>query len=199
MSRVLVWSSPGGGPCTALAAESIPGAGETWLVAGVMIVAITCVAIVYRKLCRSGRRGVRIVLSVKYDGGVYSQMGRVVATFVKRELHIECYNPNLYTKKHCGTECSLPCYGCQAYPFSPLQGCPTDNDCWQTSYRWHLERKFPAETVIMLAIKEDGALGNGQETEKRMAQRMGIRRIEIDASYRIEANIKATLEAAGVV
>merc|ERR1712232_965067 len=74
-------------------------------------------------------------------------------------------------------------YGCQLKPFDPrCDGSghpatrPTDSDCWQTSYRWHME--FPdawgiaGKAVIMLCIVEDRQLGQGQVTEQAMAASM---------------------------
>merc|ERR1711924_162937 len=83
-----------------------------------------------------------------------------------------------------GRECSITGYGCQKVPFTPPTR-PTDADCRQSSYRWHLE--FPDswgikhKSAVMLCIKEGGSLGDGQETEKRMAENLGILRIEVAA------------------
>ena len=62
------------------------------------------------------------------------------------------YNPNKYDKKHCGLECSVDGYHCRKHPFHPIRR-PTNGDCWQSSYRWHVESPFlwgtPAVPTVM--------------------------------------------------
>lgn len=128
-------------------------------------------------------KGANIVLSVKYDVNGVSPYSQLLAAGLKRRnLHV--YNPNAYTKRDCNIECSLNGFNCKKVPYQPPRK-PTVHDCWQTNYRWHLE--FPDEwgqphkAAIMLAVKEDGALGSGQLTEKKMAEQMGILRLELNA------------------
>ena len=92
------------------------------------------------------------------------------------------YNPNKYDKKHCGLECSVDGYHCRKHPFHPIRR-PTNGDCWRSSYRWHMGFPFlwgtPAVPTAMPRIVEDGELGDGQKTEKRMAESIGIARYEV--------------------
>jgi len=96
---------------------------------------------------------------------------------------LKVYNPNNYTKKHCGRKCCVTGYNCTRLPFNPTKERPTDNHCWQTSYRWHLE--YPdkwgdaGKAVVMMRLVEDGALGEGQKTEKEMADNMKILQVDV--------------------
>jgi len=129
-------------------------------------------------------KGANVVLSMKYDVQGFTPYAQLLTAELKKHgLYV--FNPNMYTKKHCGEECALTGYKCKKVPFDP-QRKPTDNDCWQSGYRWHME--FPdkwgqkGKGVIMVAIKEGGSLGAGQVTEKKMAENLNVQRIEIEAA-----------------
>merc|ERR1712190_520827 len=116
-------------------------------------------------------KGSRIVLSVKYDVDGFSPNAEIVARYLEEKHGLQVYNPNRYNKEDCGKECSLLGFDCKRYPYQG--GRPTDRDCWKSSYRWHLAQP----SVVMIAIVEDGALGPGQETERKMAENMHVPRI----------------------
>merc|ERR1712187_1045760 len=70
----------------------------------------------------------------------------------------------------------------QRYPFDDRRK-PTNADCWQSSYRWHMDHHEDwvgkGNRRLMLALVEDGQLGPGQCTEKKMAEAMGCTRLEV--------------------
>jgi len=134
------------------------------------------------KIILCGAPRVNIVLSVRFDVDSFSPYAAHVTEFLRKYYNVRVYNPNNFGKRYCGHDgCCVLSYGCQI-AFDPTQT-PTNNDCWQSSYRWHCEGRgswcranLP---VVMLAIVEDGVLGPGQTTEKRMAEQMGIQRLEV--------------------
>ncbi|CAK0875470.1 unnamed protein product [Prorocentrum cordatum] len=134
------------------------------------------------KIVLCGAPVVNIILSVRFDVDSFSPYAAHVTEFLRKVYNVRVYNPNNFNKRYCGHDgCCVLSYGCQI-AFDPTQT-PTNSDCWQSSYRWHCEGRgswcranLP---VVMLAIVEDGVLGPGQKTEKRMAEQMGIQRLEV--------------------
>merc|ERR1712039_634355 len=131
-----------------------------------------------------------LIMSVKYDVKTQSQYANHISSYLQNKRNLRIYNPNSFSKKQCGRECCINGYGCRQYPFDPqLDGNgkpgnkPTMDDCWQTSYRWHMECPdawgTAGKAVVMLCIVEDGQLGPGQVTEKKMADAMGMLRLEM--------------------
>merc|ERR1712129_632606 len=118
-----------------------------------------------------------IVLSVPYDINTQSRHAEHVCAYIEREKNLRVYNPNKFTKHFCGVDCCLTAYNCKKFPFNPDVRPPKNDDCWQSSYRWHCE--FPdrwahaGKAVVMLCLVEDGKLGAGQITEKQMAESLG--------------------------
>merc|ERR1712110_145766 len=110
-----------------------------------------------------------IVLSVPYDIHTQSRHAEHTTAYLENKKQLRVYNPNKFTKKFCNEECCRTGYNCKKYPYNPRDRVPTDDDCWQSSYRWHCE--FPEKwghankAAVMLCLVEDGKLGEGQMTE----------------------------------
>jgi len=129
-------------------------------------------------------KAANVILSVPYDVQGPTPYAQLMDASLRHQ-GLFTYNPNTRTKRDCGQECCITGYQCTKVPYMPPVK-PTDTDCWQSSYRWHLE--YPAlwsnnlKKAVMLCIKQAGHLGSGQVIEKRMAENLGVLRIEVDAS-----------------
>jgi len=73
-------------------------------------------------------KGARVVLSCKYDPpGTFQTMDRIAEYIEKEYPYLKVYNPNRYSKEHCGETCSLTGYNCKKYPFS-IRRSPHEGD-----------------------------------------------------------------------
>mmetsp|Transcript_18721 Transcript_18721/g.51420 ORF Transcript_18721/g.51420 Transcript_18721/m.51420 type:complete len:275 (+) Transcript_18721:64-888(+) len=100
------------------------------------------------------------------------------------EYHgLKPYYPNFVDKGfhdiNCtgGSECPLRDF---------VDGKPTDRCCWAASFRWYLRmcKETRKEAACMHQIIEDGILGEGQQTEVRIAQLERIRVVETHIDVR---------------
>lgn len=110
--------------------------------------------------------------------GFWQQTHAEHAATVTRALGIDrCYCPNKYSKGTCSNK---HCDGIQGQ-CEKWSDPPTDDSCWRSSYRWHLQRERNGERATMLRIKQ-GKLGKGQIVEERIRTQLGIDVREIEVS-----------------
>lgn len=125
-----------------------------------------------------------IVFSVKYTVKGPTAYAQLLTDYLRNSRGLYTHNPNEFTKKDCGQECSITGYGCTKVPYAPNRK-PNDGDCWQSSFRWHLE--YPerwgkkGKKAVMLRVKEGDTWGAGQVIERKMTENLGILCIEVAA------------------